>query len=181
MMEYFSEGNGLVIWASFLLLASTATITGFKLSKKNAFTGQAIIPTVMIAFSLLLWAVTFSFPSEEAGPALIPRLWIFWAILLSCAILLFCFTETGDKDPKSGRLGFLAIGVALTVAYYFAINVLGYFISSFVFLAVLMYMLSYRKPLTIIIVCSGWVIFSYLVFYKLLYIQLPLGFIENYI
>jgi hypothetical protein len=135
----------------------------------------------MIAFSLLLWAVTFSFPGEEAGPALVPRLWIFWSVLLSGALLLFCFTGTSDKDPKSGRLGFLALGVGLTIVYYFCIGILGYFISSFIFLAVLMYMLSYRKPVVVILVCCGWVLFSYLVFYKLLYIQLPLGFIENFI
>ena len=44
-----------------------------------------------------------------------------------------------------------------------------------------MYMLSCRKVLTVVLVCSGWVLFSYLVFYKLLYINLPLGFVENFI
>ena len=180
-MEYFSEGNGLVLWFFLLLLASSGTIAAIRFSKKRAFTGQAIIPTVMIAFSLLLWAVTFSFPGEEAGPAIVPRLWIFWSVLLGGALLLFCFTGKIDKDPKSGRLGFLALGIILTVAYYFAIEILGYFISSFLFLATAMYMLSYRKPLTVLLVCSGWVIFSYLVFYKLLYIQLPLGLIEDFI
>jgi hypothetical protein len=28
---------------------------------------------------------------------------------------------------------------------------------------------------------TGWVLFSYLVFYKFLYIQLPLGLIEDFI
>lgn len=180
-MEYFSEGKGLVLWFFLLLLASSGTIAAFRFSKRRAYKGQAIIPTAMIAFSLLLWAVTFSFPGEEAGPAIVPRLWIFWSVLLSGTLLFFCFTGKIDKDPKSGRLGFLALGVILTVAYYFAIEILGYFISSFLFLAVLMYMLSYRKPLVVILVCSGWVLFSYVIFYKLLYIQLPLGFIENFI
>ena len=180
-MEYFSEGNGLVLWSVLLLIASCGTIAAFRLSRKKHFTGQAIIPVTLIAFSLLLWAITFSFPSEEAGPSLMPRLWIFWSVLLGGVLLLFCITGATDKDPQSGRLGFLALGILLTIAYYFAIDVLGYFISSFLFLAVLMYMLSYRKPLVVILVCSGWVLFSYIVFYKLLYIQLPLGFIENFI
>jgi len=180
-MEYFSEGVGLKIWFFLMVAVVIATIGGFRFSRRSEFAGQTIIPIVMITFSLLLWAVTFSFPGEEAGPALVPRLWIFWSIVLSGTLLLFCFTGTSDKDPKSGRLGFLALGVGLTIVYYFCIGTLGYFISSFVFLAVLMYMLSYRKPVVVILVCSGWVLFSYLVFYKLLYIQLPLGFIENFI
>ena len=180
-MEYFSEGTGLVIWALFLLLAGLGIVAGFRFSKRKEFTGQSIIPTILIAVSLLFWAVTFGFPLEEAGPTLIPRLWIFWLVLLCTTLLGFCVAGKTKKDPKSGRLGFLAIGIVLVIAYYFAMNYLGYFLSSFLFLAVMMYMLSYRKPLTIILVCSGWVIFSYLIFYKLLYIQLPLGFIENFI
>ena len=180
-MEYFSEGKGLTIWILVLVTLGALFIGGFWFSRRREFAGQAIIPTVMIVFSLVLWAVTFSFPSEEAGPALIPRLWIFWLVLLSVLLLGFCVTGKTDKDPKPGRLGFLGLGVCLVVTYYFAMEHLGYFIASFLFLAVVMYMLSYRKPLTILFVCSGWVVFSYLVFYKLLYIQLPLGFIENFI
>ena len=135
----------------------------------------------MIVFSLVLWVITIGFPSEEAGPALIPLLWIFWLILLSMVVLVFCFTGRIDKDPEPGRIVFLGLGISLVVAYYFAMDYLGYFISSFLFLATAMYMLSYRKPLTILLVSTGWVLFSYLVFYKLLYIQLPLGFVEDFI
>ena len=180
-MEYFSEGTGLVIWFFLVFLAGCGTVLAFRFSKKKDYAGQAIIPTVMIAFSLLLWAITFSFPSEEAGPAVLPRLWIFWSVLLAGLLLLFCFMGKTDKDPESGRFGFLLKGIILTIVYFFAIEILGYFISSFLFLAILMYLLSYRKPLVVIIVCTGWVLFSYIIFYKLLYIQLPLGLIEDFI
>lgn len=180
-MEYFSDGNGLVLWFFLLCFAGCGTVLALRFSKKKDYTGQAIIPTMMIAFSLLLWAITFSFPSEEAGPAVVPRLWIFWSVLLAGLLLVFCFSGKTDKDPRSGRLGFLLTGIILTIVYFFAIEILGYFISSFLFLALLMYLLSYRKPLVVFLVCSGWVLFSYIIFYKLLYIQLPLGFIENFI
>ena len=180
-MEYFSEGTGLVLWTALLCAAGIAVVLGFRFSRRKAYAGQTIIPVCMILFSLVLWAVTFSFPSEEAGPALIPHLWIFWLVLLSVSVLTLCATGKTEKDPKAGRLGFLAQGVLLVIAYYYAIGLLGYFISSFIFLAVAMYMLSCRKPLTVVLVCSGWVVFSYLIFYKLLFIQLPLGFLENFI
>lgn len=180
-MEYFSTGTGLLIWTGILLLLSAGIFLGFLYSKKKDYSGQTIIPLAMIVLSLVLWAATFDFRSEEAGPALIPRLWIFWLILLSVVLLFFCLTGTIAKDPKPGRLAFLGQGIGLVVVYYFAMDYLGYFLSSFLFLATAMYMLSYRKPLTVLLVCSGWVIFSYLVFYKLLYIQLPLGLIEDFI
>ena len=180
-MEYFSEGRGLAIWALFLVLAGIGIITGFRFSKRKVYAGQLIIPVIMIGFSLLLWAVTFSFPTGEAGPADIPRLWIFWLILFSAVLVGFCMAGKAEKDSKGGRIGFLACGISLVIGYYFAMDYLGYFLSSFLFLALLMYMLSYRKPFIILLVCSGWVLFSYLIFYKLLYIQLPLGFIEDFL
>jgi hypothetical protein len=146
----------------------------------RSYSGQTIIPLVMIVFSLVLWVKTLAFPTEDAGPALIPLLWIFWLVLLCAAILVFCFIGRIDKDPKRGRIFFLGLGVGLVIAYYFAMDYLGYFLSSFLFLAIGMYMLSYRKPLTIFLVSTGWVLFSYLVFYKLLYIQLPLGLMEDF-
>lgn len=180
-MEYFSEGTGLAIWVLFIVLTGIGIVAGFRFSKRRACTGQVIIPITMIGFSLILWAVTFSFPVDEAGPAVIPRLWIVWLVLLSVMLVGFCFAGKTGEDPERGRLGFLALGIGLVIGYYFAMDYLGYFLSSFIFLALLMYMLSYRKPLIIVLVCSGWVLFSYLIFYKLLYIQLPLGFIENFI
>ena len=126
-MEYFSEGNGLVIWSALLLLGSIGTIAAFRFSKRKDFAGQAIIPTMMIAFSLLFLAVSFSFPTEEAGPALIPRLWVFWILLLCSMLLVFCMIGKVDKDPECGRIGFMAIGIVLTIAYFFAISIMGLF------------------------------------------------------
>ena len=180
-MEYFSEGTGFVVWILALTLIASGIYLGMRFSKMREYAGQTIIPLIMIVFSLVLWVKTLGFPTEDAGPALIPVLWVFWLILLSVTILFFCFTGRIDKDPKRGRIFFLGLGVGLVVVYYFAMDYLGYFISSFLFLATAMYMLSYRKPLTIFLVGTGWVLFSYLIFYKLLYIQLPLGLIEDFI
>jgi len=106
---------------------------------------------------------------------------IFCIVVMCSAILFFAVRGRTDKDPEAGRIGFVLLGIVCMVAYYFAIQILGYFLSSVIFLAVMMYMLSCRKPLLIGLVSTGWVAFSYLVFYKLLYIQLPLGFFENYL
>lgn len=180
-MQYFSEGNGLLIWILGLAGVMVGMAVLFSLSKRKAFTGQALVAAGVMALALIFYAISFNFPGEEVGPALIPRLWILCIILLCSPLIFFCMQGKGEKDPKSGRLAFLLFNVAILLGYFFAIPRLGYFASSFIFLAVMMYVLSCRKPVTILLVCSGWVVFSYLVFYRLLYIQLPLGFIENYL
>jgi hypothetical protein len=65
------------------------------------------------------------------------------------------------------------------IVYFLALPFLGYFLSSFLLVVVLLQTLSYPRKGLIYLIAAGWVIFSYFAFYKLLYIQLPLGFFEG--
>ncbi len=144
-------------------------------SEKKRYFGNILLPCALIALSIVFFVITFSFPREEAGPAVVPYLWVFWTVLL-CGVLLWQLAkDAATPDPESGRIIFLFLVIALLVAYYFAIQTIGYFLSSFLFLVIIMHILSYPKKSTIYLVAAGWVIFSYVVFYKALYIQLPLG------
>lgn len=180
MFVFFSEGIGLNL---FIIIVSTVLIgIGFCIhrSEKKKYLGNILLPSSLIALSIVFLAITFSFPEEEAGPAVIPHLWIFWTILLCSGILFQVYRGTIDPDPKSGRIGFLLLLIVILIAYYLAMETIGYFLSSFLFLVVLMHILSYRRKLIIYLVSTGWVLFSYVVFYKLLFIQLPLGYFEYF-
>ena len=180
MIVFFSEGIGLNLLI-FLVLAILAGIgIWIRRSEKKNYFGNILLPSSLIALSIVFLAITFSFPEEEAGPDAVPHLWIFWTILLCSGILFQVFRETIEPDPKSGRIGFLLLVVVILAAYYFAMETIGYFLSSFLFLVVLMHILSYKRKLIIYIVSTGWVLFSYIVFYKLLFIQLPLGYFEYF-
>ena len=180
-MQYFSQGTGLGVWALLLLAGIIGIGLVFRLTTRREWMGQAMVPTVLLSLGLLFLAMTYDFPGEQVGPALIPRIWIVTLVALCLGLLFFAFTGKGDKDPKAGRIGFVLLGIVVMVAYYFAMQTIGYFISSFIFLVLMMYILSCRKPMLLILVPTGWLVFSYLIFYKLLYIQLPLGFFENYL
>lgn len=180
-MQYFSQGTGLILWT--LCVTAACIIIGvvFYSTRRRPWTGQALVPTVLMGLALIFLAITYDFPGEVAGPALIPRLWIFCMVTLYAALLFFTVRGKADKDPRAGRIGFVLLGIGCMVCYYFAIQYLGYFISSALFLPAMMYLLSWRKPLLLFLVPAGWLAFSYLIFYRLLYIQLPLGFLENYL
>lgn len=141
--------------------------------------GNILIPCSLIALSLVFLAITYSFPIDEAGPAVIPRLWIFLILLLSGIILWQVLRGKEKVVPKIERPGLLALAMAVIVGYYAAISLIGYFLSTFLFIVLLLNMLSYPRKLLIYLIAGGWVLFSYLMFYKLLYIQLPLGFFEG--
>ncbi|MBT8353166.1 MAG: hypothetical protein KJO60_01515, partial [Desulfofustis sp.] len=68
-MEYFSEGAGLFVWIVALILIGSGIYFGMRYSKMRDYSGQAIIPLIMIVFSLVLWVKTLRFPTEHGGPA----------------------------------------------------------------------------------------------------------------
>jgi hypothetical protein len=179
-LEYFSDGTGLIILIIVLLAILVWIGVAARHSRKKKYFGEILVPSSLIAFSMVFLVITFSFPTEEAGPAAVPILWIFWTIVLCAAILWQVLSGKAKPDPESGRLGFLLLVTVVLIAYYFAMQTIGYFLSSFLFLVILMHILAFKKKWVIYVVAVCWVIFSYVVFYRLLYIQLPLGYFEYY-
>ena len=139
-----------------------------------------LIPCILIAVSLIFLALTFGFArQEEAGPALIPRLWIYLIVVLSGITLREALRGRDKVAPKVERPGLLFLVTAALIGYFAAMPFLGYFLSTFLFIVLLLYVLSYPNKMLIYVIAGGWSLASYLVFYKLLYIQLPLGFFEG--
>jgi putative tricarboxylic transport membrane protein len=146
-------------------------------SGKRQYLGNILVPCILIAVSVVFMTLTFRFArQEEAGPELIPRLWIYLMIVLSAIILWQVFR---GKDKVASKTGLLIFVMAALIGYFAAMPYLGYFLSTFLFIVLLLNVLSYPKKVLIYVIAGGWCLASYLVFYKLFYIQLPLGFFED--
>jgi len=179
-IKFFSEGMGLVWVAIGLLTLLLGIGIWVRRSRMKPYLGNILIPSCLIVLSLVFLAFTFDFPvQEEAGPAVIPRLYIFLILFLSGLILMEIFRGKGKNVPKIERTGLLALVTVTLIGYFLVMPFAGYFLSTFIFIVLMLYMLSYRKKGLIWLIAGGWVIFSYFVFFKLLYIQLPLGFFEG--
>ncbi len=139
--------------------------------------GNIMIPIFFIILALLFLLLSFTFPNdEEVGPSVVPRLWIFILIPLNIILLIKAIRQEA-KVETTQHLKIIFSFVLLLIAYLLSIYYIGYFISSFLFLAIGMILLGYRKYWIIIFIDFGWLIFSYLIFYKMLYVPLPLGII----
>lgn len=178
-VKFFSEGTGL-LW---LTIGVAAALVGLgiaiRFSRMRPYLGNILVSCTLIAVSLVLLTFTFDFPVEEAGPAVIPRLYIFLILLLSGVVLARTFRGKEEAVPAIKQKGLLARVMAVLIVYFLALPFLGYFLGSFLLVVVLLHMLSYPRKWLIYVIAAGWVLFSYFMFYKLLYIQLPLGFFED--
>ena len=176
-MEALFEGIG-GLYAFLAVLCGMIGVLTFLIRKsatRRQFLGNILIPCVFIAIAILFYLMTLSFPEEEAGPSAIPHLWIIALILLSVFLILQALMGKMNPDPKSGRLDMLALFIGATIAYLLLMQVIGYYLSTFLFLIAVMYFLSYRKYATMLAVSCGWLIFAYFVFQRMLYIPLPQG------
>ncbi len=178
-VEYFSEGIGL-LWLTIVVVAVLVGLgIAVRFSRMRPYLGNILLPAYLIVLSLVFWVFTFDFPEDVAGAAVIPRLYIFLILVLSGLILLQIFRGKEKAVPRLERKGFLFLVMAILIAYFLAMPWMGYFLSTFLFIVLLMHMLAYKQKGRIWLIAGGWVIFSYFLFYRLLYIQLPLGVFEN--
>ena len=138
MFVFFSDGFGLNLLIALLLFSLIGTGAAVYRTGKKEYLGNILLPCALIALSVLFFAITFSFPKEDVGPDAIPHLWIFWTVLLSLAVLYQVKRGTIKPDPELGRIGFLMIIIGLMVAYYFTMQIVGYFLSTFLYLVILM-------------------------------------------
>jgi len=148
-------------------------------SGKRQYLGNILIPCCLILVSLIFFAITFGFRAEEAGPGLIPRLWIYLILILSGIVLWQALRGRDKAASRIERPSLLILTMVILIGYFLVMPYIGYFLSTFIFIVVMLHVLSYRKKILIYVIAVGWCVCSYLVFYKLLYIQLPLGIFED--
>jgi hypothetical protein len=148
--------------------------------KREWLTGDTVIAGFLLFFSVFLYSMTWNFPagklSATVGPASMPRLWIF-GLWIFCSWLIVD-TIRGNARPDNQRQGDVTVPLKLLgmmVVYLLLIRYAGYAISTFLFLTAGATVLNYRKHAVIFVTVVGFVIFSYLIFYKILQVPLPRG------
>ncbi len=153
----------------------------FGLSKKlKAYRGQMMVITGLCLFFLLFFLMTFAFKIRKAQmihttAATVPRAWIYLMIPVAIMVITSILNGKSGTDEPFGRWQ-LTLGIALAAfVCVFLFESIGYYLSSALLLVLMMFLLRERKVAVLIGVPVGWVLFTYLVFAKLLYITLPVG------
>ena len=140
------------------------------------FLGNLLIPVVLLGLIAAYFFETLEYPvQDDVGPAAVPYLWMVFSLGFCGFLVIRAAFRKGKPDPIPGRIGFVAAAVVWLALYLMAIQTIGYFVSTFVFMCVSIYALSYRNFWIIFAVAASWLAFSYFIFYRLLYIPLPVG------
>lgn len=147
----------------------------------------AVLFAVVAWFYRLAGQIAYTQRGANLGPDFWPRMALA-AMMIICAIqvarlLIFGRTdrdsgvidlgEEEDEAPRSNLL--LFAGLALTVAYGLAMPILGFLLSTFLFLSLFMYVGRYRSHLTILLTSLIGALVTLILFQKVVYVSLPRG------
>ncbi len=148
--------------------------------KKEWLQPEVIISLFLIFLSAFLYWQTFDFPqgklSRTAGPAAMPRLWLWGILLFSLWLIVDKLRSAQAPEKKQNANQKKALLLAsLTVVYLLIMQYMGYYVATFLFITAGAYLLSFRKHVVIFLTSAGFSVLSYFVFYKILGVPLPLG------
>lgn len=138
-----------------------------------------IISSVFIMTMLTLFVTT-----RKANRAAMTYPYVLMAfVAFFCLVLLIQSILKNTRSSDQGSTGklnrkallmILICGAAM-VAYVFSISLLGYLLSTFLFMLALMLYLKERKWVTLLLVPAGTAGFLYTLFYTILKVTLPIG------
>jgi putative tricarboxylic transport membrane protein len=153
---------------------------------------------LIIAGILFLLAnrIEFAAPGNRIGPDFWPKV-ILGLALVTCAfqivktlfferaeeqvsgVLESILEETPaeDAEPEAAKTypQLIIAGIALTIAYVVAIEWLGFFLCTFVYLAAFAWIGRYRRPGIVLVSSLVGSVFFMFMFMKVVYVSLPLG------
>ena len=153
-----------------------------------------VVLAISVALFLMANHIDFAAPRGRIGPDVWPKAILFLA-MLTCAyqivktlffdeeqlagVLESIIDEAGEPQEKEESLPtyprLIVAGIALTIAYVLLIEVVGFFLCTFIYLASLTWIGGFRRP-TAVLVSSliGSLAFMFM-FMKVVYVSLPLG------
>ena len=145
------------------------------------YTGQLMVLMGVLGVGLIFFLITFSFPPPApilravTTAGTIPRIWFYALIPVTILALIPIIRGKDDPDPKWGNVRLVAMVLAALIVSIGLFGVLGYYLSSAIFIVTMMWMLGSRNKIELVAVPAGWVLFSYFIFARLLSVRLPIG------
>lgn len=178
LLERIGEPPGVYGLIAALILLNAALAGAMYRSRFRNVTAEMLVLTGLLSLSLLFYVMAAPLPPpSEQDPISargIPRLWVL-ALAPMLLYLMWRLTRHGDttKERHSplGLFGF----VGVMTAYLIALPWSGYLLASLLYMPAAMWMLGYRRPVTIAVLTASWLVFAEVVFRGVLHVDLPVG------
>lgn len=181
LSKFLADQSVYVILGALAVLMVAAYFVFNAIPKTKPVKAQLLCVFGMDLITLLFFLMTFSLRvskmASEAGatPRTLPRLWAFLMIFASIGAYIAILRKDNKPDEKFGKWVFaLLVGLGSIVSVLL-FQFIGYYLSSAIFIVVVMVAMGERNKLQLILTPVVWCVFTYFVFNKFLFISLPVG------
>lgn len=123
-----------------------------------------------------------SFASDPAGPAAIPKILCIGLILLGLVLAIggfLCKKKPEGRFITGQELITTLVLCGICVAYILLLKIIGYLLATPLLIASVLVTVGMRKPKPIILISLITTIILFFLFYSLLRVNLPLGFMKK--
>jgi putative tricarboxylic transport membrane protein len=146
--------------------------------------GELMVLSLVFSLAVLFFILTEGLPEatriDTIGPRGIPRLWIY--LMIPLAMLQTYLILRDKKERKavgSVKPWLLFVFIGTFACYLFLLPVLGYLLATAIYIPVVLWNLKYRHLLSIAAITCCWLLFSQIIFVKLLHVDLPGGLLAR--
>lgn len=170
-----------LVWIAVIYFSAMALLWLLfrSMKKTRPYLGQLLVISGICLIALIFFILTFDLKVRKQDiyvtAATMPRVWI--AALVPVAILTYVAILNGNSKPDEpfGRWQMVLTVAVAVFASVFLFDYIGYYLSSALFLVLMMVLMKERNWLRLVLVPLSWCLFTYFVFDKLLFITLPTG------
>ena len=173
----------LVIFLISLFLVSFISMF-FIFKKKNIkINGTISILTISGILAISFYYISNFFPAPReglfVGAATIPKVWSIFLFAVSLiGLILYCKNPKNESTKKGDNVKSVITLIFIILIYISLIPIIGFFISTGLFLIASMLTLKYKQYYSLIFTIVLVLLFMYIVFIKILMVPLPIGMFE---
>ena len=142
----------------------------------------------LIAFGIFMYHVSTTWPlnfsADPAGPAAIPKILCAGLVILGAILVVGSLgVKTKSTTPFVTRDELIITGVltAVCILYLVILPYIGYLLATPLLLASILVCVGSRKPKTVILVSIIATLVLFVLFYSILQVNLPLGFMRKFV
>lgn len=133
---------------------------------------------ILSCIFIYIWCAIFlisSFSIKDSGSRSFPQVVCVLAIILATGFLISSMRGHQNEKMDFSGTGRAMIMAAILLVYMIGCNFLGFYVATVIYLPVAMIYLGQRNKIVIVSLSIGLPVFVYLVFQKVLTMQIPLG------
>ena len=166
-----------VSWFGFLVAMGSVTVLVYRVPKHRSRAGD-ILTAVALAFigamSIVMSRAYVLDRESTFSAATVPRIWAALLLGLSCCLVLSILLS-GDRGPSAKPFPSRVLGLlVVTLLYVLMLPLLGYVITTLVYLLIVGPLMLYRRFKVLLPVACIWVGFVYAIFYRILHVPVPM-------